>query len=109
MRYVHRQTERAGVSFLQAHPAVTCPDNNLINTLGSTFHDARTTGFGGWISSFVLLEGATQSEAKAAFLVSIFWAAVTIGRCVVSCFVCCVWGHMHRTTERCEFRLSLLC
>ncbi len=39
-------------------------------------------GFGGWISSFVLLEGATQSEAKAAFLVSIFWAAVTIGRCV---------------------------
>lgn len=41
-----------------------------------------TTGFGGWISSFVLLEGATQSEAKAAFLVSIFWAAVTIGRYV---------------------------
>lgn len=50
-------------------------------------------GFGGWISSFVLLEGATQSEAKAAFLVSIFWAAVTIGRCVSPCacilvFVC---------------------
>lgn len=46
------------------------------------FFVLTATGFGGWISSFVLLEGATLSEAKAAFLVSIFWAAVTIGRCV---------------------------
>lgn len=37
-------------------------------------------GFGGWVSTYVLLEKTTNSERHAAFLVSIFWAAITLGR-----------------------------
>lgn len=40
------------------------------------------SGFGGWISTFVVMEGATASASQAALLVSIFWAAVTVGRAV---------------------------
>lgn len=70
-----------GLSYSLPHPQMqhTSSFCLCVLVLGLT-----PAGFGGWISSFVLLEGATLSEAKAAFLVSIFWAAVTIGRCVAS-------------------------
>lgn len=38
------------------------------------------TGFGGWISTFVLNRHVTNSKPTAAFMASMFWAAITAGR-----------------------------
>ncbi|RYH31196.1 MFS transporter [archaeon] len=38
------------------------------------------TGFAGWIPTYVLLEDVTDSNSKAAYLSSIFWAFLTAGR-----------------------------
>ncbi len=38
------------------------------------------SGFAGWIPVYVLDEGVTDSESKAAYLSAIFWAALTFGR-----------------------------
>lgn len=38
------------------------------------------TGFAGWVPSYALDEGITTSPSQAAYLSSIFWAALTAGR-----------------------------
>eukprot|EP01031_Cornospumella_fuschlensis_P029922 gene29922-36136_t len=38
------------------------------------------TGFAGWVPTYVLLEDVTDSNSKAAYLSSIFWAFLTLGR-----------------------------
>lgn len=40
------------------------------------------TGFAGWVPSYALDEHLTSSNSKAAYLSSIFWAALTAGRVV---------------------------
>ena len=39
-------------------------------------------GYAGWVSSFALMSGVTASQSEAAFVASIFWAALTVGRVV---------------------------
>lgn len=38
------------------------------------------SGFAGWIPVYVLDEGVTDDESKAAYMSAIFWAALTVGR-----------------------------
>jgi fucose permease len=38
------------------------------------------SGFAGWIPVYVLDEGVTDNESKAAYMSAIFWAALTVGR-----------------------------
>lgn len=40
---------------------------------------AAEVGFGGWLATVLLAEGRTASKAQAAFCVSVFWGAITIG------------------------------
>jgi len=42
-------------------------------------------GFGGWVATYALATGTTSSPSQAAFLVSIFWAAITLGRALAVC------------------------
>ncbi len=44
------------------------------------FYVGAEASYAGWISSYALLEHVTESEADAAYLSSIFWAALTVGR-----------------------------
>jgi FHS family Na+ dependent glucose MFS transporter 1 len=46
------------------------------------FYVGAEAGYAGWISSYALLEEITDNESKAAYLSSIFWAALTFGRLV---------------------------
>jgi FHS family Na+ dependent glucose MFS transporter 1 len=39
-------------------------------------------GFAGWIPSYALAEGITDSKSKAAYLVSVFWTTITCGRMI---------------------------
>lgn len=40
------------------------------------------TAFAGWIPSYSLLTGITNSEAQASYLTSVFWATLTLGRLI---------------------------
>lgn len=46
------------------------------------FYVGSETGFGAWISTFVIHQHITDSESQAAFLSSVFWAALTFGRII---------------------------
>jgi len=43
------------------------------------YYPCDQVGFGGWISTDLLNAGLTKSKSQAAYVVSIFWGAITAG------------------------------
>lgn len=50
-------------------------------------------GYGGWISTYVLQKGVTDSSSDAAFVSAIFWSALTVGRVLAVFFALIMKGH----------------
>ena len=44
------------------------------------FYVGSESGYGGWISSYLLRRGVVRDKAKAAFVASVYWGGLTAGR-----------------------------